>query len=126
VNGVAHVPVVAAIVVNWNGSRDTVRAIGSLAQSRYPALRILIVDSGSGPVDLADDERLTVQPAGVALRTSFPAPRGLGKGTPMTLPGRGRSGSISCKVRVCSCAARRLLRSTAWIRIFSFMPKARI
>jgi len=35
-----------------------------------------------GPIIVNDDERLTVQAAGVALRASFPAPRGLGKGTP--------------------------------------------
>jgi len=46
-------PLVAAIVLNWNGSRDSVRALESLARSRYPALRIILVDNGSAPEDLA-------------------------------------------------------------------------
>jgi N-acetylglucosaminyl-diphospho-decaprenol L-rhamnosyltransferase len=158
VSGTSPAPVVAAIVVNWNGSADTIRAIRSLAESGYTGLRVLVVDNGSDAADLAalrahcpgvevlelganhgfgravnlgaeaafgrgaehllffnndarlpvgvpvierlvselvrsvkngaagpiivdDDDRLTVQAAGVALRPSFPAPRGLGKGT---------------------------------------------
>jgi GT2 family glycosyltransferase len=165
VNGSAPAPVVAALVINWNGGRDTVRAVRSLQASRYPALRVLLVDNGSAPVDVAyiqaecpgvsvlalaenigfsravnrgaqaalrdgaehvllfnndallpadvpvierlvaeltrsaatgaagpiivdDDDRLRVQAAGVALRPSFPAPRGLGRGTPYASAGR--------------------------------------
>jgi GT2 family glycosyltransferase len=149
--------VVAAIVLNWNGSHDSVRALESLARSRYPALRMILVDNGSAPEDLTsikaacpdivylelaenhgfgravnlgaalalrlgaehlllfnndaiipdgvplverlvaelessaaigaagpiivdEDARLTVQAAGIALRPSFPAPRGVGRG----------------------------------------------
>jgi N-acetylglucosaminyl-diphospho-decaprenol L-rhamnosyltransferase len=51
-NGTA--PAVAAIILNWNGSRDTARAIASLKASAYPALTIIVVDNGSDPSDLAD------------------------------------------------------------------------
>jgi N-acetylglucosaminyl-diphospho-decaprenol L-rhamnosyltransferase len=165
VNGSPSAPIVAAIVVNWNGGRDTVRAVRSLLASGYPALRIVLVDNGSRPADLAavraecprveflelaenhgfgravnlaartafglgaeylllfnndallpagvpvieslvdelkrsaavgaagpvivdDDDRLVVQAAGIALRPSFPAPRGLGRGLPYAAAGK--------------------------------------
>ncbi len=40
-------PVVAAIVLNWNGKEPTARCLESLLQSDYPALRIYCVDNGS-------------------------------------------------------------------------------
>lgn len=43
----------AAIILNWNGGRDSVRAIRSLAASTYPDLRIIVVDNGSAADDLA-------------------------------------------------------------------------
>jgi N-acetylglucosaminyl-diphospho-decaprenol L-rhamnosyltransferase len=193
VNVVAPVPVVTAIVVNWDGSRDTVRAIRSLAESHYGALRILIVDNGSAQADLAvireqcrgvdvlelganhgfgravnlgaaaafargaehllllnndarlpagvpvierlvdellrsstsgavgpiivnDDERLTVQAAGVALRMSFPAPRGLGKGTPYDIA---RTRTFRFDFLQGSCL---LLRGTAFAQINGMDP----
>ena len=51
--GDSSAPVVAAIILNWNGGRDSVRAITSLEGSAYPALRIILVDNGSEPDDLA-------------------------------------------------------------------------
>jgi len=154
-----HRPAVAAIILNWNGSRDSIRAIRSLQQSTYPALQIILVDNGSatrdvaairasypgivvirlaenqgfgravnlaaaaafrhgaehlllfnndaliptgvpvierlvdrlsasdligavGPIIVDNDDRKTVQAAGIALRTWFPVPRGVGKGLP--------------------------------------------
>jgi len=42
-------PLVYAIVLNWNRPDDTYACLASLARSDYPALKILVVDNGSGP-----------------------------------------------------------------------------
>ena len=40
-------PLVAVIVLNWNGGSDTVECLQSLLASRYPSFRIYVVDNGS-------------------------------------------------------------------------------
>ena len=42
-----RLPRVAVVVVNWNGLRDTLACLDSLARSDYPALDIVVVDNGS-------------------------------------------------------------------------------
>jgi N-acetylglucosaminyl-diphospho-decaprenol L-rhamnosyltransferase len=49
----SRLPVVAAIISNWNGGSDSIRAIHSLAASAYAPLRIIVVDNGSATDDLA-------------------------------------------------------------------------
>lgn len=46
-------PLVAIILVNYNGYTDTVECVKSIRESTYPAYRIIVVDNGSG-----DAERL--------------------------------------------------------------------
>ncbi|MDI6807406.1 MAG: glycosyltransferase family 2 protein [Candidatus Eisenbacteria bacterium] len=40
-------PSVIAIVVTWNGRRDTLECLESLRQSNYPRLQVILVDNGS-------------------------------------------------------------------------------
>lgn len=40
-------PLVAIVVLNWNGVQDTLRCIDALARQTYPNFRILVVDNGS-------------------------------------------------------------------------------
>ena len=40
-------PLVAIVVLNWNGAEDTLRCIASLARQTHPNFRILVVDNGS-------------------------------------------------------------------------------
>ena len=40
-------PPLAVLVVNWNGRAVLPDCIGSLSESRYPGLRLLVVDNGS-------------------------------------------------------------------------------
>ncbi len=40
-------PKVTVIVVNWNGSVDTLACLGSLREVIYPAFEVLLVDNGS-------------------------------------------------------------------------------
>lgn len=40
-------PLVVCVVVNWNGWRDTVACVESVAAQDYPSLQILVVDNGS-------------------------------------------------------------------------------
>jgi GT2 family glycosyltransferase len=40
-------PAVAAVVLDWNGGSEAVEAVESLVASRYPNLRIILVDNGS-------------------------------------------------------------------------------
>lgn len=42
-------PQVSIIIVNWNGSKDTIECIDSLRKLSYPSYNILIVDNGSSP-----------------------------------------------------------------------------
>ncbi|MDQ2925175.1 MAG: glycosyltransferase, partial [Acidobacteriota bacterium] len=54
-------PPVTCVVLNWNGWRETIPCLHSLAAQDYPALRVLVVDNAS-----TDD---SVQ----RIRESFPA-----------------------------------------------------
>lgn len=45
--GSQRCPLVYAVVLNWNGWRDTIRCLDSLRASGYPALRVVVVDNGS-------------------------------------------------------------------------------
>ncbi|GAB4214408.1 MAG: glycosyltransferase family 2 protein [Rhodoferax sp.] len=40
-------PRVCAVILNWNGWRDTLACVASVRQSRYPALDLVLVDNGS-------------------------------------------------------------------------------
>ncbi|MBZ0112778.1 MAG: glycosyltransferase family 2 protein [Thermoanaerobaculia bacterium] len=40
-------PRVAALILNYNGREVTLQALGSLAQSDYPALDLVVIDNGS-------------------------------------------------------------------------------
>jgi GT2 family glycosyltransferase len=40
-------PLVVCVLVNWNGWRDTVPCLHSLAAQQYPALKVLVVDNAS-------------------------------------------------------------------------------
>jgi GT2 family glycosyltransferase len=40
-------PLIAVIILNWNGWRDTAACVCSLSRSTYPNHRILVVDNGS-------------------------------------------------------------------------------
>ena len=40
-------PKVVAVVLNWNGTDDTVRCVRSLLQAQHPNLEIVVVDNGS-------------------------------------------------------------------------------
>jgi GT2 family glycosyltransferase len=40
-------PLVAVVVLNWNGWRDTVRCLRSLERLEYPNYRLIVVDNGS-------------------------------------------------------------------------------
>lgn len=42
-----HPPHVAIIMLNWNGLRDTLECLESLAQLDYPSFSIIVVDNGS-------------------------------------------------------------------------------
>ncbi len=49
VGGIEQVaaPLVAVIVLNWNGGRDTTECLESLRRVRYQPLRVVVVDNGS-------------------------------------------------------------------------------
>ncbi len=51
-------PLVYAIVLNWNGGRDTFLAVESLLQSDFPTLRVIVVDNGSNPPEAEEIRRL--------------------------------------------------------------------
>ena len=42
-------PSVAVIVLNWNGTDDTLECLSSLARLDYPRYEIIVVDNGSQP-----------------------------------------------------------------------------
>ncbi len=44
-----NVPSVAVIVLNWNGTEDTLECLSSLAALDYPRCEIVVVDNGSCP-----------------------------------------------------------------------------
>ena len=56
----AELPKVAVVVLNWNGTDDTIECLESLAQLDYPNAEIVLVDNGSEP------------PAAAALGARFP------------------------------------------------------
>ncbi len=60
-SAVGRDPRVAVIVLNWNGTEDTVECLRSLSQVEYPALEVVLVDNGSRP------------PAAEEMRRRFPA-----------------------------------------------------
>jgi len=43
----SHTPLVAVVVVNWNGKDDTLDCLQSLDKVEYGALKIILVDNGS-------------------------------------------------------------------------------
>ena len=43
-----NVPSVSVVVLNWNGLADTRECLHSLQTVRYPAMRVIVVDNGSG------------------------------------------------------------------------------
>jgi GT2 family glycosyltransferase len=42
-----NIPSVAVVVLNWNGTEDTLGCLGSLARLNYPRCEIIVVDNGS-------------------------------------------------------------------------------
>ena len=46
-------PLVAIVVLNWNGAEDTLRCLESLERQTYPNFRLLVVDNGSTDGSLA-------------------------------------------------------------------------
>jgi GT2 family glycosyltransferase len=42
-------PRVAVIVLNWNGTQDTLECLASLEESDYPEMELVVVDNGSRP-----------------------------------------------------------------------------
>ena len=42
-------PRVLVVVLNWNGERDTIECLDSLARGDYPAQKIVVLDNGSRP-----------------------------------------------------------------------------
>lgn len=48
-----HSPAVCAIVLNWNGWKDTLRCVESLRHQDYDKLDVLVVDNGSRDASLA-------------------------------------------------------------------------
>ncbi len=47
---------VAIVVLNWNGWRDTLRCLESLARLEYPCFEALVVDNGSTDGSAQRDE----------------------------------------------------------------------
>jgi len=58
---VAESPRVAIVVLNWNGTSDTIACLESLSQLDYPRYEVVLVDNGSVP------------PAADTLKARFPA-----------------------------------------------------
>lgn len=57
-------PLVAVVVLNWNGWRDTVRCLQSLERLEYPNYRPIVVDNGSTD-DSVDQIRQTASRAAI-------------------------------------------------------------
>jgi GT2 family glycosyltransferase len=57
-----RIPKVTAVVLNWNGTDDTVRCVRSLAAVQHPGLEIVVVDNGSrvGPQQALREQGLEV------------------------------------------------------------------
>jgi GT2 family glycosyltransferase len=49
---VSHYPNVSIIIVNWNGTNDTIECVESLLKIDYPSYNIIIVDNGSSAHEL--------------------------------------------------------------------------
>lgn len=47
--GLERTPSVAVIVLNWNGTEDTLECLASLDRLTYPRVEIVVVDNGSRP-----------------------------------------------------------------------------
>lgn len=62
-----RIPSVGVIVLNWNGTGDTLECLESLAKVDYPAMEIIVVDNGSSP---SPRQRITREfPAATFLET---------------------------------------------------------
>ncbi len=46
-------PLIYAVVLNWNGAEETMMCLRSLQVQTYPALRLVVVDNGSGDDSIA-------------------------------------------------------------------------
>jgi len=68
-------PLVSAIVVNYNGAHLLPDCLDSLAAQEYPGLEVLVVDNAS-----TDDSRAVVSRAPMARWIGLPENRGLGAG----------------------------------------------
>ncbi|AGY59715.1 glycosyltransferase family 2 protein [Gloeobacter kilaueensis] len=53
----APVPRVTVVVLNWNGGRDTLACLASLAQQDYAATSVLVIDNGSTDGSVAEIAR---------------------------------------------------------------------
>ena len=42
-----NLPLIYAVVLNWNGPQETIECLHSLSQQTYPNLKILVIDNGS-------------------------------------------------------------------------------
>jgi GT2 family glycosyltransferase len=42
-----NMPLVVAILLNWNNSKDTIACLGLLCSNTYPNLQIIVIDNGS-------------------------------------------------------------------------------
>ena len=49
----AEAPSVAVVVLNWNNAAETLGCLASLRAQDYPNARVIVVDNGSAPADLA-------------------------------------------------------------------------
>ncbi len=52
-------PSVVVVVLNWNGSQDTVQCLRSLQAVTYSNVEIIVVDNGSAPADVAELRKWT-------------------------------------------------------------------
>lgn len=54
-----HLPLVVAIVLNWNKAQDTVQCVEALRRQDYARLQVTVIDNGSAPGSLAPIEALS-------------------------------------------------------------------
>jgi GT2 family glycosyltransferase len=57
VSAAGEPPIVAAVVLDWNGGDEAVAAVDSLAASDYPGLRVVLVDNASRVPAIAEVQR---------------------------------------------------------------------
>jgi len=72
--GGEKLPLVAIVLLNWNGWRDTLDCLGSLDQLKYRNCRIVLVDNGSSDGSLQMIEQYTKSRRLRVLRFSFSSP----------------------------------------------------